>query len=219
MIAERFRLIGVLLSAALFITGGCSTLLGGGTRQITKSYVLHSLYSEETLPQPVADLHDVGILVGPIRMAMYLDRSDIVIRNSNNKIEIADFSQWAGPLQENFSRVLAENLSVLLSTNKVGIFPGTRAFLFDYNVIVNVTRFDGLPGDKATLRARWHILDKKRKAIIFEKHSILSQPTIDDSINSMVESQSHALAGLSREIAIAIDELSKKKTDKTRQMN
>jgi hypothetical protein len=207
---ERFRLLSVILFAVLLIMGGCA-LMGKGTQQPTKSYVLHSLYSEETKPQPVTDLHDAGILVGPIRMALYLDRSDVVIRNSQNKIEIADFSMWAGPLRENFSRVLAENISVLLATDRVGIFPGSTATPFDYNVHLNVTRFDGTPGGKTNLRARWVILDKTRKKILFEKHSLLSQTTDGDSIEAMVAAQSQTVVDLSREIAEAIKALSEGK--------
>ncbi len=203
MSSERFGLSGVFLIAIWLMVQGC-TILGSGTQQPTKSYVLNSLYSEETETQPVADLRDTGILVGPIRMALYLDRADIVIRDSQNQIRLADFSQWAGPLQENFSRVLAENLSLLLNTDRVGIFPGTRAMSFDFNVTVNVTRFDGMPGERADLRARWGILDKQRKNMLFESHSVLSQSTRDDSMEALIAAESQTLADLSREIAKAI---------------
>jgi len=205
MSVNRFRLIGVIFLAFLYLMAGCTFI--GGTQQATKNYVLNSLYSEEIETQAVADLNDIGILVGPIRMALYLDRADIVIRDGQNQIRLAEFSQWAGPLQENFSRVLAENLSVLLATNSVGIFPGTRAMLFDFNVTVNVTRFDGIPGEKADLRARWGILDKNRKKMLFENHSVLTQPTKDDSMEALIAAESRTLAELSREIAEAIKTL------------
>ena len=182
MSMNRFRPVGVILLAFSYLMAGCTFI--GGTQQPTKNYVLNSLYSEEIETNTVADLKDIGILVGPIRMALYLDRSDIVIRDSQNQIRLADFSQWAGPLQENFSRVLAENLSVLLATDRVGIFPGIRAMPFDFNVTVNVTRFDGMPGKKADLRARWGILDKTRKEMLYENHSVLSQPTENDSLEA-----------------------------------
>jgi hypothetical protein len=185
--------------------------MGTGTQQPTKNYVLNSLHSEDIETQPVAKLSKIGILVGPVRMALYLDRTDIVIRDSQNQIRLADFSQWAGPLQENFSRVLAENLSVLLVTHNVGIFPGTRAMSFDYNVTVDVTRFDGIPGERADLRARWAILDKSRKNMLLKNHSVLTQPTMDDSMEALIAAESRALADLSREIAEAIKALAEKK--------
>ena len=199
---NRFRLVGVILLAFSYLMAGCTFI--GGTQQPTKNYVLNSLYSEEIETQAVAELNDIGILVGPIRMAMYLDRADIVIRDSQNQIRLAEFSQWAGPLQENFSRVLAENLSILLATDKVGIFPGTRALLFDFNVTVDVTRFDGIPGQKADLRARWAILDKSRKKMLFENHSALSQSTKDESMEALIAAESQILSDLSREIAEAV---------------
>ncbi len=210
MSMKRFRLSGVILFAVLCIVAGCTLM--GGTRAPTKSYVLNSLHTEETPPQPVADLPDIGILVGPVRLALYLDRAAIVIRDSQNKINITEFSQWAGPLQENFSRVLAENLAILLSTDRVGIFPGTRAMLFDYNVTVYITRFDGKPGEKAHLRARWIILDKNRKKTLFEKHSLLTQPTENDSMEALIAAESRTLADLSREIAEVIKVLTETKT-------
>ena len=205
-----FRPVGVILLAFSYLTAGCTFI--GGTQQATNNYVLNSLYSEEIETQALADLRNIGILVGPIRMALYLDRADIVIRDSQNQIRLAEFSQWAGPLQENFSRVMAENLSVLLATDRVGIFPGTRAMLFDFNVTVNVTRFDGIPGQKADLRARWAILDKSRKKMLFENHSALSQPTKDESMEALIAAESRILSDLSREIAKAIKTLAEGKT-------
>jgi uncharacterized lipoprotein YmbA len=144
-------------------------------------------------------------------MALYLDRTDIVIRDSQNQIRLADFSQWAGPLHENLSRVLAENLSVLLTTHRVGIFPGTRGMSFDFNVTVNITRFDGIPGEKADLRARWGILGKNREEVLFESHSVLSRPTANDSMEALIAAESRTLADLSQEIAEAIKTLAEVK--------
>jgi uncharacterized lipoprotein YmbA len=208
---EGFRPTKSILFVVFLFMGGC-TLLGGGTQHPTKNYVLSSMYSQEQPPQPLADLSDIGILVGPIRMAMYLDRSDVVIRNSQNEVEIADFSSWAGPLPENFSRVLAENLSLWLNTKKVAIFPGTKLAFYDYSIGVNVTRFDGRPGDKAHLRARWVIMDKKRKNMLFQEHTVLSQPIENDSIEAMIASQSRTVVDFSREIAEAIKKLVEEKT-------
>ena len=211
---NRFRLVGVILLAFSYLMTACAFI--GGTQQPTQNYVLNSLYSEEIETQAVADLNNIGILVGPIRMALYLDRSDIVIRDSQNQIRLAEFSQWAGPLQENFSRVLAENLSVLLSTDRVGIFPGTRVMPFDFNVTVNVTRFDGMPGKQADLRARWGILDKTRKDLLFGKHSVLSQPTEGVSLEALIAAESRTLSDLSREIAAAIKTLAEGKNPATK---
>jgi uncharacterized lipoprotein YmbA len=206
MRCAHYRPALVVVGVMLLVMSACSPF-GSGTQKPTRNYVLNSLYSEENTPQPIADLSDIGILVGPIRMAQYLDRSDVVIRNSSNEIEIADFSSWAGPLRENFSRVLAENLSLWLNTKKVAIFPGSKLPFFKYNVSMNVNRFDGRPGDQSQLRARWVILDKKRKKMLFNEHTALSHPTENESIEALVASQSRLIADFSHQIAEVIKDL------------
>ena len=206
---KRLRHLSLLLFAFGLIMGSCSPF-GAGTQKNTRYYVLSSMQSEATPVQPMKSLPAVGIGVGPIRMPMYLDRSDIVTRGSQNEVDIADFAQWAGPLQENFSRVLAENLSVLLATDKISVFPFNRREMTDYNVTVYVTRFDGKPGDKAYLRARWAILDNKRKESFFEKHTVVSHPAIGDTTEDLIAAKSNTVAELSREIAQAIIEVSRK---------
>ncbi len=208
-VKSSMRLSFTLLALA-HLMAGCALM--GGTQQSTRNYVLSSLYTEETPARPVADLHEMGVLVGPVRLASYLDRSDIVIRDSQNQILLADFSQWAGPLQENFSRVLAENLSVLLTTDRVDIFPGARTMLFDFNLTVDINRFDGLPGQKADLRARWTILDNSRKNILYQKNTMLSQHIEHEGIEALIAAESRMLANLSREIAEAIKVLAGGKT-------
>ena len=209
MRSQHLRHLAILVIAFGLFMGGCSPF-GAGTQRDTKYYVLNSMQSGATTVQPLADLSNIGIGVGPIRMPLYLDRSDIVTRGSLNQVEIAEFAQWAGPLPENFSRVLAENLSVLLATDKVGIFPFFRRGSIDYNVTVYVTRFDGMPGDKAHLRARWSILDGKRKQSFYEKHTIVSHPAVDGTTEALIAAKSNTLADLSREIAKAIVEVSRK---------
>jgi uncharacterized lipoprotein YmbA len=209
MRTERLRLLTVLLLVLLLFVDSCSPF-GPGTQQKTKLYVLSSLQSAASQEPPLAVLPDIGLGIGPIRMPLYLDRSDIVTRDSQNQVVIAEFAQWAGPLQENFSRVLAENLSVLLATDRVAVFPFARSTQPDYNVTVYITRFDGTTGDKAHLRARWTILDNKRKNSLFEKHTIVSEPTQDDNMESLIAAESRAVAHLSREIAQAIKEVSSK---------
>ena len=68
---KRIGLSGVIFFAIVSIFQGC-TILGTGTQQPTRNYVLNSVYSDETQPKAVTDLHDIGILVGPIRMAIGL---------------------------------------------------------------------------------------------------------------------------------------------------
>ena len=85
----------------------------------------------------------LNVSVGPIRIPKKLDRPQIVTRINSNEIHLNEFASWGDPLASGFSRVLAENLSVLLNTEKVAIFPWMQAVQTDYQVTVDVTDFIG----------------------------------------------------------------------------
>src|SRR5262245_23853131 len=57
--------------------------------------------------------------------------------------------QWAEPLPDNFSRVLAEDLSLLLATDHVAVFPRKGPVPMYYQMSVEVTRFLGAPGERS----------------------------------------------------------------------
>jgi uncharacterized lipoprotein YmbA len=148
-------------------------------------------------------------MVGPIKFSEYLDRTEIVTRSSSNKITVSDFDVWAGSLAEDFSRVLAENLSVLLSTESVIVYPGPRPSLVDYQITVNIIHFDGPLGGDVSLIARWGIIEGKEKQLVFLRKSTIIEPSGGKDYEAMVAADSRALEKLSREIAEAISTAAK----------
>jgi hypothetical protein len=175
--------------------------------------VLNSLYSAENKAEstPVADLKDVAIGVGPIKLSQVLDRPQIILRTGHNEIRVADLDRWAAPLNENITNVLVDNLSALLSTGNILKFPWKARILLDYQIVMDITRFDGMPGDNADLRARWGILRANDSKILSKGNSVLTEPIGEDSIPAMVSAQSRLLAKLSREIAEEIKQLEEKR--------
>ena len=72
----------------------------------------------------------------------YLDRQGIVTRVSPNRFVVAENDRWAEPLEENFSRVLARNLSILLQTDRIVAYPWERSQQPTYQIQVEVPRFE-----------------------------------------------------------------------------
>ena len=208
---NNYRLTtAVLLVLALAF----SSCLGGpsGT-PATRFFVLNSLYSEEYInrPKPLAVLEGVLIGVGPIRLSQVLDRPQIVMRTSHNEIRVADLERWAMPLNENITNVLADNLSALLSTASILKFPWKTSIPLDYQIVIEITRFDGLPGGNVDLRARWGILKGDGKKVLAKERSVLTEPIGGDTIPEMVSAQSRLIAKLSHEIAEKIKQFEEKK--------
>jgi uncharacterized lipoprotein YmbA len=152
---------------------------------------------------------DLVIGVGPIKFPEYLDRTQIVTRSSGNKITLSDFDLWAGSLAEDFSQVLAENLSVLLSTESVIVYPRVRSGIARYRITMDVIRFDGSLGGDVSLIARWAILEGKERKVVFTRKSTIREPSGAQGYEAMVAANSRALEKLSREIADAVRALVK----------
>ena len=183
-----------LLSAVLvtaWLAGGCL----GGTAP-TRFYVLAAADGPE-----VPGSRAVSIGVGPVNVAGYLDRPQIVTRPSPDKIDLADFDQWGEPLRDGIPRVLAENLSRQLPAAKISVFPWRGLEGVRYQVVVDVTRFDGPAGGDTTLEARWRILDGTTAKELAGKTTRLTEPAGAAGYPQTVSAMSRALAGLSRDIA------------------
>jgi uncharacterized lipoprotein YmbA len=185
-------------------------LFGCARSRPSKFYLLHPL-QEAAIEKQSA--HPLSIGVGPVNLPDYLDRQQIVIRINPGEVRLAEFERWAEPLKENFSRVLGENLSQLLTTDRIAIFPWTGAPHIDYRVIVEVLRFDGAPGNAVQLSARWSVIEEEGKKTLIEKKSEITIPAEGQEFGGLVAAQSKAVAALSQEIAAAVKAAALRKKD------
>ena len=196
---RRFLLFGFVLLLVL----GCTS------SPPTRFYTLSSLQEGGGELRGSPSDQDLAIGVGPIKFPEYLDRAEIVTRSSSNKITLSHFDLWAGSLAEDFNQVLAENLSVLLSTENVIVYPRLRPGLAKYQITMDVIRFDGSLGGDVSLIVRWAILEGKERKTVSVRKSTIIEPSGPQGYEAMVAANSRALEKLSREIAEAIRTLAK----------
>lgn len=143
----------------------------------------------------------VSVGIGPVQFPGYLDRQEIMVRVEANRFEILAYDRWAEPLDENFTRVLTENLSASLGTDRVLVYPWPRAKNPSYRVDVQVLRFDSNSVGAAELLARWTITDVNRKEQIASNELRVVRPAKDSSIDEAVTALSQTVADLSCKIA------------------
>jgi uncharacterized lipoprotein YmbA len=195
------RSTALSLVASLVVLGGCL----GGSSPPSRFYLLSPLPAPEAAAAAVGG---VAIGVGPVAIPEYLNRGQIVTRTGENRLELGEFDRWAEPLQKNLARVLVLNLSTLLSTDRVALHPWNRSTPMDYQVIVDVARFEPGTDGKTSLLARWSIVDGADRKILRMRKSSFSEPVAEESYETRVASMSRAVGALSREIAGAIRDLS-----------
>jgi uncharacterized lipoprotein YmbA len=190
-------------SLKLFMTCLCVVMLAGcGVTQPSKFYLLTSVEGSDTAamttPGPALGL-------GPVSFPPYLDRPEIVHRSGNNELHFAGSHRWAEPLKTSFTRSLAENLSILLPTNRVTLYPWQRSTMYDYQIILDVTRFDADASGTAILSANWEIVQADGKTVSNRQKATYSEPAGSMDYSAIVAAQSRAVGRLSRDIVVAIE--------------
>ena len=184
-----------VLLATLMAAAGCAT---GPPPDF---YVLHATTSESI----VGVERGVAVGVGPIELPAHLNRSQIVTRATDYQLELSESHQWAEPLKDSVSRVIAVNLSNMLESNRVFVIPRRQKVSLDFQVSIDISRFDGRLGEAAILGARWTLYGRDKREPLLSKVTIVYEQTEDGTYNALVAASSLALEALSTEIAEAIN--------------
>ena len=195
------QLYKCLETSPLFLLSIMLLLNGCGTTPPSKFYTLEAMSGSETT-QITPDRRNLHIGIGPVQFAEYLQRSQIVTRTNSAEVSLAETHRWAEPLNNNFSRILAENLSILIGTDKISLHPSRNWSDIDYQVVINVWQFDASKQGEVTLVANWSIRGKGGSELLTMKKSTFST-TLEDttSYTDIVRAQSKTVEMLSSEIA------------------
>jgi len=193
---SAFRFVGTIIGLILFLISGCF-----GTSKPAQFYLLTSM--EPPAAVSSAETADMQISIGlePVTFPEYLNRPQIVLRTLGSEIKVAEYNRWAEPLKENFTRVLAQNLVKLLNTDSVWLFPWSSKIKVDYQVGVNVERFDAIAGQQAHLNARWTIFSVKEKSFLRKQRTIIQKEVKSNDFEDLVTAQNAVLQDFSQQIA------------------
>jgi hypothetical protein len=165
-------------------------------------------YTLSATPAPAGTVSDVSVAVGPVTIPAMIDRPQIVVSAGANQVRLDEFNRWAAPLQSNISRVVADNLSAILGTPRVSLFPQTMSAAADYRVVVQVQSFDSAPGDAATLDAVWTV-NRAKDSKSQTGRTAVREAAPQGGYDGVAAAHSRALARMSRDIAEAIQALAR----------
>src|SRR5205823_14195129 len=104
----------------------------------------------------------------------YLKRREIVSREGGGQLSLSDNKRWAEPLDADFQRVLSQDLGLQLHTQRIVLFPWYGRPGIDYQVEVQVHRFDTDADNRSHLDARWIIKDGKTGRELMGRESNIS---------------------------------------------
>jgi uncharacterized lipoprotein YmbA len=194
----------ILLFRAVVTLGAGLTLMGGCASQPSRFYLLNSLPSAQAVYPTTSTGQGPALGIGPVTLPKYLDRPQIVTRAGPYQLQFGEYDRWAESLDTNFSRVLAENLSLLTPTDRVAIYPWPRGTPIDYQVSIEVAQFAGQRGGESVLIASWTLFRGEGQEALVSRKSRYSAPAAGEAYEAMVAAMSQTVADVSREIASAI---------------
>lgn len=143
----------------------------------------------------------VSVGVGPVAIPVILDRPQIVTRTSPHKLHIDEYHRWAGPLDQDFARVVAENISLMLPAEQVAVYPWDIGFKPNYQVTLNIRHFEGRRGQDVLLEVFWTVIDLQKGTTLRVKKSVITEPLPDETYEGLIVTQNKAVASLSSIIA------------------
>jgi uncharacterized lipoprotein YmbA len=201
-----FRCLPVIAASAFIFLGSCL-----GKSQSTRFYALTPLPEGQEVSKGENPARNAAVGIGPIKLADYLDQSNLVTRKGDNRLVQAEYDQWAGSLKDNVTNVLAENIGLLLPTERIYIYPWRRSVTIDYQIVLDVVRCDGQLGEEALLVARWSLLRGQESKLLATSRSSIREPLNGSDYAALVTAQSRAVGKLSQEIVEAIQAASQGK--------
>jgi uncharacterized lipoprotein YmbA len=181
-------------SLALFVTlGGCA---GSPTSQF---YTLSAAASPGATPVARTEY---GIVVGPAAVPESVDRPQLVLRLSENRVRIVEQARWAEPLASAIPALIAGELARLLNSSRVMAYPQNPDD-FDYQVRLEVLRFDSVLDDAATLEVAW-TLRPSHGGESASSRTLVHERVDGPGYEALVAAHSRALRAVSAEIAATI---------------
>ena len=179
------------LAAVLAVAG---LLAACGSTPRTEYYLL----SAEAPPAAARAQPAIGI--AELKVAEYLQRPEMVIMESANRLSLRDYHRWAEPLADGVQRTVALNLGALLETDGVRVRPWPREWSPQWLLRLSIARLD-VGSDAVELVANWSLA---REGETRDRSSRLTRSRSGTSADAVASDISALLLELSERIAAEV---------------
>ena len=173
-------------------------------KQHTSFYLLKSIASVEQETRKYLPLNQTIVLVKTIKFPDYLDRPQMVLRENEYKFKLSEYHRWAEPLQEDFTRVLIENIHTrvpMVNTLPYSELKGKKA---THKLWIEVLQMDVSSTNQAVLKVRWSLLSVDDDSLLNKQDDEYTLFINNKSHESGVEAQSKLIALFADQVAESI---------------
>jgi uncharacterized lipoprotein YmbA len=183
---------------------------GCGSTKPSRFYVLTPLLDANAGMAKSDSKSDITVGIDKLSMPEHLLKPQIATYSSSNRMEYAEYDRWAESLDENFVRVLAENLSKLLPSENVYIFPWKSSTEIQYYLTFKIMQFSQGADKNISLIVFWSIFDNKTTKELLRKKTTLErqgQTSVPMDYGRLVQVMSQLVEEFSREVAAELKSL------------
>ena len=146
---------------------------------------------------------EYAVAVGPVFVPDVVDRPHFVVHLPGNEVRIVEQARWAEPLRDGIARAVAANLAHSLDTGRVSSRAQSGMGEADYRVLMDVQRFDSMPGEAAVLEVMWTVR-REKNGELRTGNARIREPIPGSSYQELVAAHARALDTVSGKIAEAI---------------
>lgn len=175
-------------------------LCGCGTSPPAHYYTL----SEPAAPT-VTKTGTTIVLFGPFTVSAYLQRPQIVVRDADQKLKLAEFDRWAEPPQVALVPWLARDVDGQLSNAVVVAFPSVGHADAPFRVLGTIAQWDTDAAGTATLVVQWECVTDKDVIVVPLKTSrYTARASKADNYGDIVGALNQTLAAFAKDVAAAL---------------
>jgi uncharacterized protein len=142
-----------------------------------------------------------AIGVGPVTVAEYADRPNLILAESGHRLGISDDHRWAGDVSSAVARVTATNLGRRWGTGQVKTYPWRGEDGLRKQVTLDIRQFHGDVDGHAVLEAGWRVYSLPDRRLLASQTFTGFEPLEEDGYDALVAAQSRLLARMADEIA------------------
>ncbi len=181
---SRSLVATIIIATALSLTA----CIGG--RSEPAQYRLLTARAERDVKAPLAS---ATIGIGPVHVAQFLQRPQVVTHNGGATLSIETNQRWGEPLEQGIQRVLLQNIGALTGAETRN-FPWRQSATPLYAVRIDVIDLDTLGNGDSILDVNWIVEDlKNARAIKTQQQRLTSREGYDELFAQLAQQIATAL--------------------------
>ena len=186
------RILRVAILAAIAALGACASVP-------THFYTLQHGAGTHANAPIVTPTFLIDVL--PVAVPAQIDQPELLVRQSDQRVDVLDNERWAAPVAAELRDAFAADLVGTLGTRDVHGLAHPPAMPV-YRIEIDVRRFDSWPGHQALIEADWSVRGDAERALLTCTSS--ASENVKPGYDALVQGHQRAIGRIADGIAAVL---------------